>query len=117
MPVHSLFETHLSVRNLERSITFYTNVIGLECAHIDQQRQAAFLWIGGYDHTMLGLWSGASSPNIMRLHVAFRVDLDTVLASPLALKDLGLDALDFYGAVTDQPSVIGWIPAASPGPR
>jgi lactoylglutathione lyase len=74
MPVYSLFETHLNVRDLGRSIAFYTNVVGLECAHVDQQRQVAFFWIGGHGHTMLGLWSGGSAPNAMRLHIAFRVD-------------------------------------------
>ena len=102
MPVYSLFETHLNVRDLGRSIAFYTNVVGLECAHVDQQRQVAFFWIGGHGHTMLGLWS-----------VAFRVDHKTVLASPSALKLAGIDPLDFYGEETDQPSVIGWMPAVS----
>jgi lactoylglutathione lyase len=113
MPVYSLFETHLNVRDLGRSIAFYTNVVGLECAHVDQQRQVAFFWIGGHGHTMLGLWSGGSAPNAMRLHIAFRVDHQTVLASPSALKLAGIDPLDFYGEVTDQPSVIGWMPAVS----
>ncbi|WP_211873356.1 VOC family protein [Plastoroseomonas arctica] len=46
MPVltpSGLFETHLNVRDLERSIDFYCRVVGLELAHRVEQRAAAFL--------------------------------------------------------------------------
>ena len=62
---------------------------------------------------MLGLWSGAASPNVMRLHIALRVDLETVRASPLALGAMGIGPLDFDGQPTTEPSVIGWMPAAT----
>ena len=62
---------------------------------------------------MLGLWSGTSSPNTTRLHVAFRMSLAAVLASVEVLRAVGVEPLDFHGQPTHEPSVIGWIPAAS----
>jgi lactoylglutathione lyase len=109
----ALFETHLDVRDLERSIAFYRHVVGLEFAFRLPERYVAFFWIGGRGHSMLGLWSGSSSPNAARLHIAFALDLDAVLASPYALRGSGAEALDFHGRPATEPSVIGWMPAAS----
>ena len=33
-----LFESHLDVRDLDRSITFYRDVVGLELAYVHTQR-------------------------------------------------------------------------------
>jgi lactoylglutathione lyase len=113
MPPHALFEAHLDVRDLDRSIAFYGDVVGLEFAFGLPERQVAFLWVGGRGRAMLGLWSGGSSPNAVRLHVAFTLDLDAVLASPTALRASGVEPHDFHGRPTAEPSVIGWMPAAS----
>jgi lactoylglutathione lyase len=110
---HALFEAHLDVRDLERSITFYRDVVGLEFAYRLTGRQVAFFWIGGRGHSMLGLWSGSFSPNVTRLHTAFALDLDAVLAAPSALRRSGVEPLDFRGRPATEPSVIGWMPAAS----
>src|SRR3712207_4015615 len=113
MPPHSLFETHLNVRDLDRSTAFYRDTVGLELAYRLEERHLAFFWIGGRGHTMLGLWSGDSSPNAMRLHIAFSLDLDEVIGAPAALRASGAEPLDFFGQPTSEPSVIGWMPAAS----
>ncbi|MCB0026835.1 MAG: VOC family protein, partial [Anaerolineales bacterium] len=42
-----LYETHIPVTDLERSKKFYTEVVGLELAYEQPQRQVAFFWIGG----------------------------------------------------------------------
>jgi predicted enzyme related to lactoylglutathione lyase len=47
LPPHGLFEVHLTVRDLDRAIAFYRNVVGLELAHVLPERQVAFVWIGG----------------------------------------------------------------------
>jgi catechol 2,3-dioxygenase-like lactoylglutathione lyase family enzyme len=44
IPVRSLFETHLIVSDLERSIAFYGGALGLEMAHRDADRKAAFYY-------------------------------------------------------------------------
>jgi catechol 2,3-dioxygenase-like lactoylglutathione lyase family enzyme len=108
-----LFEVHLDVHDLERSIAFYRDIVGLELAYALPKRHVTFFWIGGRGHSMLGLWSGGSSPNAMRLHTAFALSLDAVLASPSTLRMAGVEPLDFHGQPTNEPSVIGWMPAAS----
>ena len=112
-PIRQLFETHLTVRDLRRSVAFYRDVVGLELAHRNEERQIAFFWLGGRGTTMLGLWEVGSSPLMMQLHTAFAVDLDAVLAAPSLLRKSGVTPLDFFNHPTDEPSVLAWMPAAS----
>ena len=55
---NNLFETHLNVRDLDRAMDFYRDVVGLEHAYTLPQREVAFFWIGGRGQSMLGLWAG-----------------------------------------------------------
>ena len=112
-PIRGLFETHLTVRDLDRSITFYRDVVGLELALRLPARNVAFFWIGGRGRAMLGVWGVGSAPMHMQLHFAFDVALADVLASPAKLKALGVEPLGFNGEPIDEPVVIGWMPAAS----
>ena len=41
-PIQGLFEAHLSVRDFERSVAFYRDVVGLELGIAQPERQAAF---------------------------------------------------------------------------
>ena len=109
----ALFEAHLPVRDVDRSVAFYRDVAGLEPALLVPERGAAFMWAGGRGRTMLGLWSLGSAPHGMSLHVAFAAPLETVLAAPGALRAHGLTPRSFSGRETDDPSVIGWMPAAA----
>jgi lactoylglutathione lyase len=108
LPVRGLFETHLTVRDLDRSIAFYRDVVGLTLAHRIPERGAAFLWIGGRGRAMLGLWSIGTSPLTQRLHFSMEVPLDALLAAPARLRAAGVAPRD-----GDEPIVIGWMPAAS----
>ena len=111
--VTSLFEAHLPVADLEKAIAFYQNVVRLQLAHVTPQRQAAFLWIGQPGNAMLGLWAAGAGPQRTTLHIAFRASVDEVIAAPLALRATGTTPLDFDGQPTDEPVVIGWMPAVS----
>ena len=71
IPIKGLFETHLTVSDLEASIAFYRDVVGLPLAHRVPERHAAFHWIGAPGRAMLGLWSLHTSPVRLRLHLAF----------------------------------------------
>src|SRR4051812_10945828 len=113
MTVDALFETHLTVADLPRSVVFYRDVVGLPVALELPERGAAFHWIGAPGRAMLGLWSIGSAPMNMQLHVAFTVSLDDVLAAPAKLRERGIEPLSFFGDPTDEPSVIGWMPAAA----
>ena len=113
VPVRALFESHLTVSDLPRSLEFYREVVGLPVAFEVPERGAAFLWIGGPGRSMLGLWSLGGAPLGMTLHVAFEVSLDDLLEAPKRLADQGIPPLSFFGDETGEPSVIGWMPAAA----
>jgi lactoylglutathione lyase len=114
VPISGLFETHLTVSDLDRSVAFYRDVLGLELAHLIQSRHVAFFWIGAPGAAMLGLWSIHSSPVYMRLHIAFQVTLPQVEASIEALRTAGLTPLSGFGRhEISEPVVLTWMPAAS----
>jgi GNAT superfamily N-acetyltransferase/catechol 2,3-dioxygenase-like lactoylglutathione lyase family enzyme len=108
-----LFEAHLAVRDLDRSLAFYRDVAGLPLAHEARGRGAAFLWVREPGEGMLGLWSLGSAPFAATSHVALAATLDDVLAAPARLRSLGVTPLSFAGDEADEPSVIGWMPAAA----
>lgn len=112
--INGLFEAHLTVSDLDRSIAFYQDVVGLQLAHCVPQRHATFFWIGQPGKSMLGLWSIHSSPMRMRLHIAFDTSLDNVIASIDRLKAEGITPRHGGGgSPIEEPIVIGWMPAAS----
>src|SRR4051812_14139581 len=113
VPVRGLFETHLTVSDLDRSVAFYRDVVGLTVAFEVPERGAAFLWVGRPGQAMLGLWSIGSAPLGLFLHVAFDVALDDVLSAPDRLRTHGVEPLSFFGEPATEPSVIGWMPAAA----
>lgn len=112
-PVSRLFEAHLSVADLDRSVAFYRDLLGLELAQVIPSRQVAFFWIGSPGHTMLGLWAAGSVPQRTTTHIAFAASLEDVLAAPEALRLAGIVTRDFDGQPTNEAVVIGWMPAAS----
>lgn len=111
--IDGLFEAHLTVDDLERSIGFYRDVVGLELAYRAPAIGAAFLWIGGRGAAMLGLWAHGAAPMNVALHLAFKAPLDEVVSAPGRLRAYGVTPLSFDGVETDEPSVIGWMPAAA----
>ena len=113
VPVSGLFEAHLTVSDLSRSTTFYRDVVGLPIALELPDRGAAFFWIGAPGEAMLGLWSLGSAPIGLSLHVAFETSLEDVLGACERLRSLAVTPLSFFGEETGEPSVIGWMPAAS----
>jgi lactoylglutathione lyase len=111
--VNRLFEAHLTVADLEASLAFYRDLVGLELARVVPARQAAFFWIGTRGTGMLGLWGAGSNPQKTIMHVAFATALDEVIAAPGRLQSAGIVALDFNGQPTHEPDVLAWMPAAS----
>lgn len=108
-----LFETHVTVSDLDRSMSFYRDIVGLELANFHEGRGVAFFWIGERGQSMLGVWAAGDSPNAIKLHFAIRVELALVLAAPESLRAAGVVPLDFFRRATEEPSVISWMPAAS----
>jgi lactoylglutathione lyase len=56
VPVRDLLESHLTVVDLQRSMAFFGQTLGLELAEVFWDRRVAFYWIGGHGNSMLGLW-------------------------------------------------------------
>src|SRR5215813_2655803 len=108
-----LFEAHLTVANLDTSVEFYRDRVGLELAHVVPARQAAFFWLGSRGTTMLGLWAAGSAPQKTTTHIAFATTRDDVIAAPRALQLAGITPLDFDGHPTNEPVVLAWMPAVS----
>jgi lactoylglutathione lyase len=114
-----LFEAHLHVADLEKAMRFYGDVLGLELGHMEPERRAAFYWIGRGRRTMLGLWErppwivdGAEN-KIQTQHIAFGVEFEDLDSAIQRAKQKGIEPRNFFGQMTDEPSVLAWIPAAS----
>ena len=116
---HGLYETHLHVANLETAMKFYGEVLDLELGLKETKRRAAFYWIGPNHATMLGIWEvppwvPPSMGNLIRpQHFAIEVSFEDLPAAIDRLKRHGIELRDFFDHVTVEPSVFGWIPAAS----
>ena len=111
--INGLFETHINVTDLEGSIAFYTDVLGLELGRLDHHRRVAFLWIGGRGEAMLGLWEKPSS-QVQPEHFAFRSTIKDVRNKSVAyLKRRNLPCRNFLDDGTERPMVFAWMPAIS----
>lgn len=109
--IKGLYETHLYVETLEASIEFYKNVLGLEQCYFEEERRAAFFWIGKPKDAMLGLWEKPKQ-EIDKRHFAFRCDKDFILYQAAAfLKRHKLRPYNFLNDGTDRPMVFAWMPA------
>ncbi len=109
--IKGLFETHVFVENLERSIDFYANVLGLQQCHLEPERRVAFFWIGKPKEAMLGIWEKPKAEIDIR-HFAFRCELEDILHKSVAfLKARNQQPYNFLKDGTAQPMVFAWMPA------
>jgi lactoylglutathione lyase len=119
IPAERLFEDHISVRDLDRSIGFYRDILDMEVGLL-QSRSAegmggALLWVGGHGRSMLSIYSlGSTWPlTIMQHHVAFEVTIEDLLTAPQKLRAAGVTAVGGRREPIDEPVVFSWMPAAS----
>ncbi len=113
IPIHGLFEAHLTVKDIDRAVAFYRDTLGLELARVFPEPNAAFFWIGGRGKTMLGLWRADAMPFSISRHIALQVNLPDLLKAAPWLRQAGIISRDFDGSPTDEPVVLAWMPAAS----
>ncbi|KZE37229.1 glyoxalase [Bhargavaea cecembensis] len=104
--IMGLYEAHLPVRDLERSLKFYTG-LGLEVAHTHGEN-LAFLWIEK-DKSWLGLWQSDKveldyHPSIR--HIAFQVSLEGLKDAVSWLRDRGYEPREAFGFEPDEPFVM-----------
>jgi catechol-2,3-dioxygenase len=113
----SLFEAHLHVAELRRSMEFYGDVLGLELGLHERARHAAFYWIGGRGKSMLGLWEqppwAAQAKTIVQQHIAFEIATRDLEAAISRLHERGIETRNFHDTVTSVPTTFAWIPARS----
>ncbi len=113
VPISGLFETHLYVENLARSISFYKNVLGLEQCYYEEERRAAFFWIGKPKQSMLGLWEKPKDQIDIR-HFAFQCSPDWILKESVTfLEERSIRYYNFLKDGTRRPMVFLWMPAIS----
>ncbi|RNC85663.1 MAG: VOC family protein [Balneola sp.] len=109
--IKGLYETHLFVENIERSIKFYGEVLGLTQCHYEEKRRAAFFWIGEDKQAMLGLWEKPKE-EIEQRHFAFECEPKWILNESVDfLKSHNLEYWNFLSDGTDRPMVFAWMPA------
>ena len=107
-----LYETHLPVTDTRASQAFYTQIVGLSFAYRDPKRDIAFLWIGEYRRSMLGLWGTQFGRAAQKSHFAIAVSLPELLIAGKRLNDLRVATRNFKNERTTEPSVIGGMPSA-----
>lgn len=108
--ITGLYETHIQVTDLEKSVTFYTEVLGLTFAHRDETRPIVFLWIGEHKAYMLGLWE--TKQDFQTSHFAFRSTIEDILKhAEKYLHDRQLAPYNFLKDGSEKPMVFCWMPA------
>ena len=109
--IKGLFETHLFVADLDKSVEFYKTVLGLQPCYFEEERRAAFFWIGKPKEAMLGLWEKPSE-NIDKRHFAFCCEAADILTKSVSfLKERNLQPYNFLKDGTERPMVFAWMPA------
>jgi catechol 2,3-dioxygenase-like lactoylglutathione lyase family enzyme len=111
--IQGIYETHIPVADLNRSIDFYKNLLQSGPALIDQDRRIAFFWVGQNKNSMLGLWEKPANECTVR-HFAFHCSVDDIISHGRKfLIDNGLRTYNFLRDGSVDPVVFPWMPAVS----
>lgn len=111
--IKGLYETHLYVEDLDRSIAFYKDVLGLEQCYYEEGRRASFFWIGEANQQMLGLWEFPKD-KIDKRHFAFECDAEWVINESISwLKEISIPFRNFLKDEMERAMVFTWMPAVS----
>ncbi|MGH1364561.1 MAG: VOC family protein [Calditrichia bacterium] len=109
--IKGLYETHLFVEDIDRSIDFYGKTLELKQCHFEEERRAAFFWIGKDKQAMLGLWEKPKNEIDIR-HFAFKCEPEWIINESVAyLKDRNLSCYNFFNDGSERPMVFAWVPA------
>ena len=109
--IKGIYETHINVENLERSVDFYKNVLGLQQCSFSDIRRIAFFWVGKPKEYMLGLWEKPKE-EVVKMHFAFRCDEEDILNKSIDyLRSRKLKPYNFLNDGREIPLVFAWMPA------
>lgn len=108
--ITGLYETHIQVKDLEKALKFYTEILCLKFAYRDETRPIIFLWIGENKEYMLGLWQ--TDEEIVPRHFAFSSTKEFILNDAVNfLNQNQLEPYNFLKDGTTEPMVFAWMPA------
>jgi len=96
--IKGLYEAHLQVKDLTRSIEFYQK-IGLKLAY--REDEAAFMWVVPRQ-SWIGLWQ-SNVPGIATSHLAFWIDYADMKGAITWLRDRGIEPVEFKGLKPLEP--------------
>ncbi|MGG1575114.1 VOC family protein [Fictibacillus sp. NRS-1165] len=109
----TLYETHVKTRNLEAAMEFYEK-LGLDLAHIIEERRAAFYWFDKKNkrEQMLGVWE-VPEEEFHRSHFAFKVSYYDMIHARDWLLERGISPRAAFGLEPTEPMVQTWTPTAN----
>ncbi|NOU92725.1 VOC family protein [Paenibacillus sp. LMG 31456] len=112
--IRGIYETHLQVGNLERSIEFYES-LGLVIDSRSRRRKIAFIVFNKYSdfETMLGLWQVNEGGIVNKRHIAFNVTLENLMRAKDWLADRSIVSKPVFGREGFEPIVHASDPAAA----
>ncbi|WP_438447979.1 VOC family protein [Gorillibacterium sp. sgz5001074] len=108
--IGGLYETHLEISDLERSVEFYSKLgltLGLKHA------KGAFFWITEPGQQLLGLWLTGEGQTLKKQHFAFQVELEQLLQAEQWLAERGIPLVPQFGREPKEPIVHPWMPAVT----
>ncbi|OAB45563.1 VOC family protein [Paenibacillus antarcticus] len=109
--IKNLYETHLQVKDLKTSISFFEK-LGLERALVISERKMAFFYIGK-GRQLLGIREVPTGVEVSKRHFAFGVDLSDLMKAMEWLTERGIQPLNSVGKEAVEPVVHTWMPAAA----
>ncbi len=112
--IKGLYETHVFVENLERSMDFYENTLGLELGKYYEDLRSALYWIGKPQQSFVGLWEKPKE-ELKSLHFAFESTVDFIVNDSINfLTNNNIPIRDAFDLKERGPIVVfSWIPAVS----
>ncbi|WP_410984540.1 VOC family protein [Bacillus cereus] len=109
--IQSIYETHVQVKQLEKSIEFYEG-LGIVLAHKIEERRCAFFYVGE-EKQMLGVWEVAEGEKVRTSHFAFGVTLDDLKRANEWLQERGIKLRKSFEKEPIEPIVHDWMPSAA----
>jgi len=112
--ITGLYETHIYVKSIERSINFYQNKLKLKICNYERERGVVFFWIGRPKKSFLGVWEKPEE-ELSRRHFAFESTKDFIINDSIKfLNKRDIIIRDAFELGDKGPiSVFSWIPAVS----